>query len=114
MVYHFSEVSDECRISDQWWIHYTEIHNDGPQQFCQYTELTLQEKCFMKFCMEDCKSDIPPQLPVSLINLLTNRYNNRLLALLRQFFLIQNTFVRLMNQYFPSCLDQVCWNLIST
>jgi len=45
MLYNFSEVSNECRISDQWWIHYTAIHNDGPQQIFQHT-VNLARKMF--------------------------------------------------------------------
>jgi len=56
MLYHFSEVSDECRISDQRCTHYTEIHNDGPPTVLS----TLQEKSFRKFCMKVGNSDIPP------------------------------------------------------
>jgi len=50
---------DECRICDQWWIQYTEIHNDGPPTVLS-TQLTLHEKCFIKFCMKVGNSDIPP------------------------------------------------------
>ena len=47
---HFSQVFDECRIYDQYFICSVEIHIYDPQQFPLRRELTLTAGCWIKFC----------------------------------------------------------------
>jgi hypothetical protein len=52
---------------------------------------------------------------VSFITLYVNRYNDKFLPLLWQFFFTPsriNKFVDLTAECFTSCMNQFCWNLI--
>jgi hypothetical protein len=54
--------------------------------------------------------------PICFIALLIDRYNDRLLPLLRQFHLISNRnnkFMHLVANCSTPCLKQICWNLIN-
>jgi hypothetical protein len=51
---------------------------------------------------------------ISFITLPINWYNNRLLPLVRQFFLIPNRTGLWISKCFKSCLNLFCWNLINT
>jgi hypothetical protein len=46
-----SPLSDECKIFDQQFIDYVEIHTDDQQQFLLHMELTQTEECWIRFFM---------------------------------------------------------------
>jgi hypothetical protein len=79
-------------------------------------DLTLREGYWIKFCMKLLTMICLDNYCSNFITLLLNRYNSRLLPLLRQFFLIPNTINELMElrtQYFTS-LNKFCRNLFNT
>ena len=81
-------------------------------------QLTLTDRSWIKFCMQLLKVIHTLIITtVCFITLCTDRYNDQLLPLLRQFFLIPNRINKFMdlkmNCPTPS-FNQCCWNLINT
>ena len=76
-------------------------------------ELTMTAGCWMKFCSHLTKMI----WPVCFITHLINKNNVQLLPLLRQFLLIPNRINKSMDLRAcccAFCLNQFCWDLIST
>jgi len=80
-------------------------------------ELNLRAGCWIKFCTYLAKWYVPIITAVTFIALPVDRYNDRLLPLLRQFLLIPNkinTFMDRRANISASCFNQFYWDLIST
>jgi len=80
-------------------------------------QLTLTAGCRLIICTYFEKVTCPCKYYKFFIALPVDRYNNRLLPILRQFLLILNRINNFMDLN-PNCstalFNQFCWNLIST